>query len=275
MEPIPLRELLGNIDPSSCKLHCAVFDGTDHPIDVLSTSWDEWVGWNEWRSSSRDEFNRKFIFSMAQANADPSLWLFGGVFEVLGRSSVTQARSYEIQLRPDLMGPYIKRLRVRFHRPGRTVRLSMENQLDQMTVHSVLAEPYTGSPFPGHDQINHTLGELQVVIRQDRPDWRVALQHMKGVYVIHDQRTGEPYVGSASGDTGIWQRLTDYAQTLHGNNKGLIDLVAREGEEYARENLRFALLEFWSMRTEDTHVIARETYWKNVLLSRALGINRN
>jgi len=45
--------------------------------------------------------------------------------------------------------------------------------------------------------------------------------------------------------------------------------------EYALGNLRFALLEFWSKRTEDQRVIDRETYWKQVLLSRALGNNRN
>ena len=48
-----------------------------------------------------------------------------------------------------------------------------------------------------------------------------------------------------------------------------------EGEDYFRQNMRFALLEFWSMRTDDQHVINRETYWKEVLLSRSLGHNKN
>jgi hypothetical protein len=39
--------------------------------------------------------------------------------------------------------------------------------------------------------------------------------------------------------------------------------------------MRYALLEFWSMRTDDQHVIDRETYWKDVLLSRAPGTGRN
>ena len=45
--------------------------------------------------------------------------------------------------------------------------------------------------------------------------------------------------------------------------------------DYFLHNLRFALLEFWSMRTDDQHVIDRETYCKNVLLSRAPGTGHN
>jgi hypothetical protein len=38
MQPlIPLASLLpANFDPASCKVHCAVFNGQDYPIDVLT-----------------------------------------------------------------------------------------------------------------------------------------------------------------------------------------------------------------------------------------------
>jgi len=39
--------------------------------------------------------------------------------------------------------------------------------------------------------------------------------------------------------------------------------------------MKFALLEFWSMRTDDTHVLERESYWKDVLHARSLGHNKN
>lgn len=42
---------------------------------------------------------------------------------------------------------------------------------------------------------------------------------MKGVYVIHDPETGKPYVGSACGDIGIWARLCQYVDPLHGGNR--------------------------------------------------------
>lgn len=275
MEAIPLLDLLPDaVVPTQCKLHCAVWNQENHPIDVLARDWDEWTDWNRWRSN-RDEFNRQFIFSLARDRVDPSLWLFGGIFEVLARRPTPQAHSYDVAFRADLMAGFVKRLWLRFERPGRTIRLNMETYLDQFSVDSLLPEPYAGEAFPGHDQINHTLAELKVVVTQNRPDWRVALQHMKGVYVLHDRTTGEPYVGAAYGDVGIWDRLCQYSDTLHGGNIGLAAMVSEKGADYARSNLGFALLEFWSMRTEDQHVLDREAYWKRVLMSREHGLNLN
>lgn len=275
MEAIPLRDVLPDeVISSQCKLHCAVWNGQNHPIDVLARDWDEWTDWNRWRSI-RDEFNRPFIFSLARDRHDPALWLFGGIFEVLARRPTPQAHSYDVAFRSDLMGGYVSRLWLRFERPGRTIRLNMETYLDSFTVHSLLPEPYAGEAFPGHDKLDHTLAELKVVVGQNRADWRVALQHMKGVYVLHDRTTGEPYVGAAYGDIGIWDRLCQYAGSLHGGNVGLARMVKEKGPEYARDNLSFSLLEFWSMRTEDQHVLDRETYWKRVLMSREHGFNFN
>lgn len=275
MEPIPLASLLGpDLEPTECKIHCAVWNKHEHPIDVLSNDPEGWQGWNSYRSDKND-FNRQFVFSLAQDRNDLTRWLFGGVWEVMERGPEKNAQSYKVALREDLMGPYIRRLYVRLALGGRQRRRKMESILDEMTVSSILEEPFVGDPFPGHDKINHSLADLQLVVNQNRPDWRIALEQMKGVYVIHDQITGTRYVGSACGDTGIWSRWTSYAKTLHAGNKGLIELLTEKGEEYYRTNMKFALLEFWSMRTDDGHVLDRESYWKEVLHARSLGHNKN
>jgi len=271
---IPLRDLIGDLDPAKCKLHCAVFNGIDHPIDVISRSADEWMRWSRYRPAT-DAFNRQYIFTLAQDRDRGTRWLFGGVFEVVKRRPEPLALSYDLKLREDLMGPFIKRLEVSFKPTGRQMRLNFDKHLDNIEVLSIREHPYAGEAFPGHDQINHTFGTLEVAIKQDWHDWRGALQGMKGVYVIHDQETGKAYVGSAYGDTGIWSRLTQYVDKLHGGNKGLVELVGQKGPEYAKANLRFSLLEFWSMRTPDEVVLERESYWKDVLLSRKFGNNKN
>jgi hypothetical protein len=33
---IPLRSLIGNLDPTACKLHCAAWNGEEYPLDVLA-----------------------------------------------------------------------------------------------------------------------------------------------------------------------------------------------------------------------------------------------
>lgn len=275
MEAIPLTSLLPEcFDPTQYKVHFAVWNQIKHPIDVLGTSWEEWHGWNSWRSVNND-FNRDFIFSVAQDKHDPTLWLFGGIWEVLERRPAPQAHSYTVTLREDLMGPFIRRLWLRHKRSGRNIRQRMESVLPTVTVSSILEEPFAGDPFPGHDRINHSLADLQAVVSQARADWRVPLESMKGVYVIHDSETGQRYVGSAYGDTGIWQRWTTYTATLHGGNEGLKALLEEKGDESYLTNMRFALLEYWSMRTDDAHVLQRESYWKDVLQARSLGHNRN
>lgn len=275
MEPISLASLLPpDFDATQCKLHCAVYNGESFPIDVLGSDMDEWQRWNSWRNVN-DDFNRRFIFSLAQDRHDPALWLFGGIWEVVGRRPDPRQHSYDVLLRTDLMGPFIRRLYVRLTLAGRNRRRNMEACLPDMSVALVTEAPFAGKPFPGHDRIDHSLEEIQAIVGEARADWRIALEHMKGVYVIHDSVTGEPYVGSAYGDTGIWQRWSHYALTFHGGNVGLKAHLAATGEDYFRKNMRFALLEFWSMRTDDQHVIERETYWKKVLLSRSLGHNLN
>ena len=275
MSAIPLNDFLGDLDPAECKLHCAVWNREEQPIDVLARSWeDEWVGWNSWRPT-KDEFNRRFIFSLAQMVYDhPTHWLFGGVFEVVGRRPEPRTFSYDVEWREDFLGAYVKRLQLGFELPGRNIRLKMEKYLSEMSVVAILPEPYAGEPFPGLDGINHTLSQLDVVFDRKRADWRYALEPMKGVYVIHDRATGKAYVGSACGDTGIWERWGNYVDSLHGGNALLRELVGSKGESYARENLVFALLEYWP-KAPDALVVKREEYWKQVLLSRKFGLNKN
>lgn len=99
MEAIPLTSLLPDgFDPTQYKVHFAVWNQIKHPIDVLATSQEEWHGWNSWRSATND-FNRDFIFSVAQDKHDPTHWLFGGIWEVLERRPTPQAHSYTVALR--------------------------------------------------------------------------------------------------------------------------------------------------------------------------------
>lgn len=273
-QPIPMSALIGDLDPAACKLHCAKYNGHVHPIDVLATDWKEWVGWNRYRPQ-RDEFNRQFIFSLAHDRHDPGRWLFGGVFEVTGSSDVPKTRAYSLKYRDDVMGPFTRRLWINFSPSGRQVRLNMETVLDQMEVIKVEDKPYSGEPFPGLDRINHTFDVLAAAVTQNWQDWRGALQNLKGVYVIHDQKTGKSYVGSACGTDGIWSRLSQYVTSLDGGNKGLRELVGKKGPDYMKHNLRFALLEAMLPKTADDDVRARESYWKDVLLSRQFGLNHN
>ncbi|MFE6645044.1 hypothetical protein ACFVJS_00680 [Nocardioides sp. NPDC057772] len=180
-----------------------------------------------------------------------------------------------MSLREDLMRPFSRRLYLRIKLTGRNIRRSMETVIDDMTVSSLLEEPFGGDPFPGHDQINHPLADLQTVVAQNRPDWRIALESMKASTSSTTRRRAADMSDPHTGTRGIWQRWSTYAMTLHGNNVGLKELLAEKGRDACRSDMKLALLEYWSMRTDDDHVLERESYWKGVLHARSLGHNKN
>ena len=94
--------------------------------------------------------------------------------------------------------------------------------------------------------------------------------------MIVDKFNGKKYVGSAYGDSGIWSRWCTYINTGHGYNDELVMLIEKNGIDYARKYFQFAILELRSMKTDDDTIINRESFWKEVLLTRGIfGYNKN
>ena len=99
-------------------------------------------------------------------------------------------------------------------------------------------------------------------------EWRTALSHWRGVYLIIDQTDGAQYVGSAYGSENLLQRWSEYAKTGHGGNKGL------RGRDHSR--FRFSILQRVSPDMPDSDVIAIEGTWKDRLRTRVpFGLNEN
>lgn len=271
---ILLSQLHPIASPEQYKLHLACWNGTDQPLDVFVRDRDEWNGWNRWRAT-RDDFSRPYIFSLIEFYHEPDRWLFGGAYRVLGREPKNNAPSYQIELLED-SAPLIGRLKLILKRPGRAKAFNVENQYQNVTVAEILPSAYSGQSFPGFDNINISFRELQDIVATQRADWRTALEHAKGVYLVTDVRNGRRYVGSSYGANGLWSRWECYAGTGHGYNDDLTQLILAEGMEYVRTHFRFTVLEQRTMKTSDDVIIARECYWKEVLLSRGpFGYNRN
>lgn len=263
--------------PNRFKVHFARFNQQDQPLRVLARSLDEWRDWQAWHPG-RNEFNRPWIFSLAQMPGQPDLWMFGGIWEVRGIFDLRDGggRRYDVAL-SDALRPVVGRLKLhRVHR-DRGTRLNFENHYEHFAVHEILAEPYTGRDFPGYAAVNLSFQELESLIHHGRQDWATALAHVKGVYLITDAKTKRRYVGSAYGDEGVWSRWRAYVEGGHGGNVELRAIVADHSLDYCRRHFRFTLLEHFDARMDDVSVIARESYWKDVLDTRNVetGLNRN
>ena len=182
---------------------------------------------------------------------------------------------YKVKLL-DAGSGFIGRLKVHSDYRGRTTRTNFENHYDGLAVQEILREPYSGRQFPGYDDIDLSLEGLETLVKNDRPDWKVALENVKGIYLISDTKTGKRYVGSAYGDQRIWSRWAAYVVSGHGGNVELRALVNNPTLDYCRSHFRFALLEHRSSRTPDDTILGREAFWKRILLTRGeQGLNRN
>jgi len=271
---IKLSEIMSIENRQKYKVHLASFNGKEHPLDVFVKSPKDWDDWNAWRMK-QDDFNRQYIFSLIQFFHEPDIWLFGGIYEVTYRGKENNSLSYKVKLLENSRN-LVGRLKVRLRRPGRARAVSLERYFDQIAVFEILREVYTGKEFCGFENINHDFQFLENVFKTNKPDWKSALENVKGVYLITDKSNGKRYVGSAYGDTGIWSRWSSYIETGHGSNEGLTKLIREQGIEYARKNFTFVLLEYRSMKADDKVIIERENYWKEVLLTRSnFGYNKN
>ena len=152
--------------------------------------------------------------------------------------------------------------------------MNAERWADSLEVCSIREEPLRVAEFPGYPRTLIDRAELDLIVAQGIPSWRSALSAVAGVYVIADKTTGELYVGSATGEGGIWSRWCSYAQTGHGGNVELSQLLEEKGSDYAN-NFQFGVLEIVDTNASTEEVLAREKRWKDLLLTREFGYNAN
>ena len=280
MEKFKLNDLfhLTEDEMRKYKIHLAAYNGYEQPLDVFARDREEWKGWNEWRGG-KDDFNREYIIGLIPDYHKIDKYVFGGVFKVIKRYDDWQETEvgYKVEL-TNQFESLIGRLVVDFSRyqglRGRAFLL--ENFMDSMSIAEILENPYEGEEFPGYDNVRIDFSSLELLVQNKKTDWRVALENVKGIYLIVDKFNGKKYVGSAYGDSGIWSRWCTYINTGHGYNDELVMLIENNGIDYARKYFQFAILELRSMKTDDDTIINRESFWKEVLLTRGIfGYNKN
>lgn len=269
-----LFQLLGAIDPAvdpgDCKVHLAVWNGSENPLHVyFERRFDEWQAWQ-----SKRNFERPVVISLIQLPT-PDRWLFAGTHAVSGCVWLEEHRSFHYRMTRRAETDEVDgRLVVAFRRTGRQSYLLGENWADAMEVAEILPKPMTIASFPGYANVLLTKEELDLVVEQGIESWRSALLSVSGVYLIADRSTGQLYVGSAYGEGGIWARWSAYSQSGHGGNVELRDLLRQHGTAHAR-NFQFGVLEIADTHASREDILAREGRWKTLLMTRSHGLNGN
>ena len=269
-----LQILLPDLTPKNSKLHFAITNGKENPLDVYyQGDFQEWQ-----RQQLKRNFDRKYVVSFI-AMPTPNLWLFAGVH----LSDIPTQREdciyyplVEIQETKELDGGLIisfdkKNVDNKFVRQS---YLLTENWVEKLNVAEVLAQALDFAKFPSFKSVHISFSQLKTIVKKSLSDWQSALSSVAGVYLIADKSSGKLYVGSATGEGGIWQRWAEYATNLHGNNRQLIELKKQFGDVHF-ENFYFSILEIADTHSSENEILVRESHWKNVLLTRQFGYNDN
>lgn len=264
-----LSVLNSNITPQNSKIHLAGWNGRQDPLDVyLAGDFNKWQSWQ-----SKKNFNRKFVVSLISMNGD--CWLFAGVYEARSVRKVDDPHHFDYDLVEDKSCVGMNgRLVVSHARHARQSYRTGESCADKILVHEIRSSRLSVRQFPGFKSVLLTKGQLDQIVRDNHESWRTALSSIAGVYVITDGETGKLYVGSATGQGGIWSRWEAYSKTGHGGNAELRKLLATEGKGRAAA-FRYSILEIADTHASSEDVLQREGHWKNVLLTRSHGLNAN
>ncbi|PWH07406.1 excinuclease ABC subunit C [Brachybacterium endophyticum] len=128
--------------------------------------------------------------------------------------------------------------------------------------------------FPGFDRLVISFTELQDMVEISRyRAWQHALSSVQGIYLITDETSGKHYVGKADGTERILGRWRRYARTGHGDNVALRALVG--GDISRATSFRFSILRVFGPDTPKADVDHSEAHYKDALMSRTFGFNRN
>jgi hypothetical protein len=254
------------------KIHCA--------IDNKRSEWRPlhayYAGTFELGQSQQSQKNFECENVVSLINLSNSRrWLYVGAYRVDGVRGASGWNGFVYKLtRLPGLDHLDGRVIIDFPKTFRASYLIGRKHRDALIVNSIREERLSIADFPGFNGVRLSFDMLASIIRQDYPSWRAALANVAGVYVIVDTESGYQYVGSAYGGVGLWQRWTAYVKTGHGGNKELRELLKTEGSDYAK-NFQFSLVEVCDVNASSDYIIARESHWKDVLMTREFGLNWN
>jgi len=252
------------------KVHLAKKAGIVEPLEVLARNNGEWMYWHN-TFNVRNRFSRDYVISFAHISGNR--FLFGGIVKIKSRNWEDQ--TYE----PELTEEYkelIGRLVIEYTgKNKRGTAFILENIINDFKVVELYPKRYTGEYFKSISAICHSYEKMKTIFDNDLNDWKTALSSVKGIYLLTDTKTGKLYVGSAYGDNGIWGRWSNYIYGFTGGNKGLVELLKKEGQEYFEENFQFSVLEIVGSTVSDDEIIQKENLWKDKLKTREYGYNKN
>jgi len=244
-----------------------MFAGNWNPIEIFKNK-DEKVllEGQYWNSEKRNFKEGQTTIGFIRIKDD--LWLLFHIGKVTKVLDVFNGIGYEHEELLEYK-KYFGRLIVKYKNTSQKLTRRAISLIDECEVYEILPDIFDNDIFPGYDNVNLSWNDLSRVLQKD--SWKTALQNQKGVYLISDTSNGKMYVGSAYGERMLLGRWEDYAKTGNGGNKELKELSF----DHIKQYFRYSILDIFKSTIKDELIISRETWWKEVLLTRNFGYNKN
>lgn len=268
---ILLNELLNLEDLDKVKIRFnLMFRDNWNPIDIFKNAdLDILLEGQYWNYKKNKSFKEgQITVGFVPINSNENLWLLFHVGKVTKDLGVLDGVGYEYEVLSEYQ-KYFGRLIVKYKNKAQNMIRLAKSVIDDCEIAQILPDTFDNDIFPGYDKVNVSWQELSRVIEKE--SWKTALQNQKGVYLITDISCGKMYVGSAYGDNMILGRWQSYIETGHGGNIELRKL----NKEHIQQNFKFSVLDIFKSTVDDQLIIARESWWKSVLLTREFGYNKN
>lgn len=249
------------------------WNGQTDPLDKYIENPDiinnEWLFWRH----ERRYFNvGNIAICLVQMRGDS--WLLTSVKTVTKELNKIDDVNYAGE-EIEKLKPYFGRMVVKYHKTQRGQCFKANTILNDLEVLQILPTIYDGEDFSGYNNVCLSYTKLATIIARQKASWIEALKNQKAVYLITDTKTGKLYVGSATGEEMLLQRWSNYVANGHGGNKELKKLVEEKGKAYVAQYFQYTILENYNSTIDDSIVVNRESYWKEVLCSRKFGYNAN
>lgn len=129
-------------------------------------------------------------------------------------------------------------------------------------------------PFVQYEDVVLNYEQLRKIIDTQNSEWKSKLEACNCIYLILDKSNGKHYIGSTYNKQGIWGRWSIYAETGHGNDITLVELLKND-PLYAQKYFQWSILETLPLNIVDTVAIDRESLYKEKFGTRDFGYNNN
>lgn len=266
--PIKLNDLLQISDLSKLKIRMlTTYSDKENPLDYFRNNENgELMRWLFWNYSKKSFEEGDIVIGLLRLDGDK--WLFFNVSKVTKDLNNFNGIGFEYEIMNQYQ-KYFDRVIVEYKNKAQNLIRKASNMLDDCTVFQIVESKYEDEQFPGYENVNISWEAMKRVL--PKTSWKTALQNQKGVYLITDVLTGKMYVGSAYGKEMLLGRWQSYLDNHHGGNIELKELEAG----YIEKNFRYSILDIFKSTVEDKFIISRESWWKETLMTRKFGYNKN